>query len=72
MWLHMGSFGPRRVVVPDTEHKSGAPYSIVDNPYSLLDITDMVFIDMPGAGFSRILGKDKEKAFGDGSGRACF
>ena len=63
MWLHMGSFGPRRVVVPDTEHKTGAPYSIVDNSYSLLDVTDMVFIDMPGAGFSRILGKDKEKAF---------
>jgi carboxypeptidase C (cathepsin A) len=63
MWLHMGSFGPRRVAIPDTEHKTGAPYSITDNPYSLLDVTDMVFIDMPGAGFSRIMGKDKEKAF---------
>ena len=63
MWLHMGSFGPRRVVVPDPEHKTAAPYAIVDNSYSLLDVTDMVFIDMPGAGFSRILGKDKEKAF---------
>ena len=63
MWLHMGSFGPRRVVVPDTEHKTAAPYSIVDNQYSLLDATDMVFIDMPGTGFSRIQGKDKEKAF---------
>ena len=63
MWLHMGSFGPRRVVIPDTEHKTAAPYTIVDNPYSLLDATDLVFIDMPGAGFSRIQGKDKEKAF---------
>ncbi len=63
MWLHMGSFGPRRVLAPDPEHRTGAPYTIVDNPYSLLDVTDMVFIDMPGAGFSRILGKDKEKAF---------
>jgi carboxypeptidase C (cathepsin A) len=63
MWLHMGSFGPRRVVVPDTEHKEGAPYTMVENQYSLLDATDLVFIDAPGTGFSRIFGKDKEKSF---------
>jgi carboxypeptidase C (cathepsin A) len=63
MWLHMGSFGPRRVITPDAEHKPAAPYAIVDNQYSLLDVTDMVFIDAPGTGFSRIQGKDKEKAF---------
>jgi carboxypeptidase C (cathepsin A) len=63
MWLHMGSFGPRRVVTPDTEHKEGAPYTIVENQYSLLDVADLVFIDAPGTGFSRIMGKDKEKAF---------
>ena len=63
MWLHMGSFGPRRVVVPDTEHKEGAPYTIVENQYSLLDATDLVFIDAPGTGFSRLMGKEKEKAF---------
>jgi carboxypeptidase C (cathepsin A) len=61
MWLHMGSFGPRRVVTPDAEHKTAAPYAIVDNQYSLLDVADLVFIDMPGAGFSRLQGKDKEK-----------
>jgi carboxypeptidase C (cathepsin A) len=63
MWLHMGSFGPRRVAIPDTEHQTAAPYAIVDNQYSLLDVTDLVFIDAPGAGLSRIQGKDKEKAF---------
>ncbi len=63
MWLHMGSFGPRRVVTTDTEHDAAAPYRIVNNDYSLLDIADLVFIDAPGAGFSRIMGKDKEKAF---------
>ncbi len=63
MWLHMGSFGPRRVVTPDTEHQTAAPYSIVENQYSLLDVADLVFIDAPGTGFSRIYGKDKEKAF---------
>jgi carboxypeptidase C (cathepsin A) len=63
MWLHMGSFGPRRVVTTDTQHDAAAPYSIVNNQYSLLDVSDVVFIDAPGTGFSRIFGKDKEKAF---------
>jgi carboxypeptidase C (cathepsin A) len=63
MWLHMGSFGPRRVVTPEAEHQTGAPYTMVENQYSLLDVTDVVFIDAPGTGFSRIQGKDKEKAF---------
>jgi len=63
MWLHMGSFGPRRIVTADTQHDPGAPYRIENNPYSLLDVSDVVFIDAPGTGFSRIMGKDKEKAF---------
>ena len=63
MWLHMGSFGPRRVVTPDGEHQVGGPYKIVNNDSSLLDVSDVVFIDAPGTGFSRIFGKDKEKAF---------
>ena len=37
--------------------------ALVDNDYSLLDASDLVFIDAPGTGFSRIAGKDKEKAF---------
>ncbi len=63
MWLHMGAFGPRRVLTTDTQHDPGAPYKIVNNDYSLLDASDLVFIDAPGTGFSRIMGKDKEKAF---------
>jgi len=63
MWLHMGAFGPRRVVTPSDSHAPGAPYSIVNNSSSLLDASDLVFIDAPGTGFSRIAGKDKEKAF---------
>ncbi|MDR3775114.1 MAG: peptidase S10 [Terracidiphilus sp.] len=72
MWLHLGTFGPRRVVVPDTEHQEGAPYSVVNNQYSLLDVTDLVFIDAPGTGLSRTFGKDKAKAFYgvDGDGHA--
>ncbi len=63
VWLHMGAFGPRRVVTRDDSHTPAAPYTVVDNAYSLLDASDLVFIDAPGTGFSRIAGKDKEKAF---------
>jgi len=63
MWLHMGAFGPRRIVTRGDAHTPAAPYSLVNNGSSLLDATDLVFIDAPGTGFSRIAGKDKEKAF---------
>ena len=63
VWLHMGAWGPRRVVTVDDSHTPAAPYRMVDNAYSLLDVSDLVFIDAPGTGFSRIAGKDKEKAF---------
>jgi len=63
IWLHMGAFGPKRVVTADDTHSPAAPYSIVNNEQSLLDVSDLVFVDAPGTGFSRIAGKDKEKAF---------
>lgn len=63
VWLHMGAFGPRRVVTADDTHTAAAPYDVVNNDYSLLDESDLVFVDAPGTGFSRIAGKDKEKAF---------
>jgi carboxypeptidase C (cathepsin A) len=63
VWLHMGAFGPKRVVTADDSHTQAAPYQIVDNDETLLDASDLVFIDAPGTGFSRIAGKDKEKAF---------
>src|ERR1700675_1082907 len=63
MWLHMGAFGPRRIVTATDVHTPAAPYSLISNGSSLLDATDLVFIDAPGTGFSRIAGKDKEKAF---------
>jgi carboxypeptidase C (cathepsin A) len=63
MWLHMGAWGPKRVVTAESGHTPAAPYQLINNAYSLLDVSDLVFIDAPGAGFSRIAGKDKEKAF---------
>ena len=62
VWLHMGAFGPVRVQAVDERH-TPAPYSVVNNDQSLLDASDLVFIDAPGTGFSRVAGKDKEKAF---------
>lgn len=62
VWLRMGAFGPVRVVTTDTKH-TPSPYSVVNNDQTLLDASDLVFIDAPGTGFSRIAGKDKEKAF---------
>ena len=63
VWLHMGAFGPRRVVTADDTHTAAAPYQLINNDYSLLDASDLVFVDAPGTGFSRIAGKDKEKTF---------
>ena len=63
VWLHMGAFGPKRVVTADDSHSPAAPYQLIDNDESLLDVSDLVFVDAPGTGFSRIAGKDKEKAF---------
>ena len=63
LWLHMGAFGPRRIVTATDAHTPASPYSLVNNTSSLLDVSDLVFIDAPGTGFSRIAGKDKEKAF---------
>ncbi len=62
VWLHMGAFGPVRVVTRDPGH-TAAPYALVSNDASLLDASDLVFIDAPGTGFSRIAGPDKDKAF---------
>jgi len=63
VWLHMGAFGPRRVVTASDAHTPPAPYALVNNASSLLDASDLVFIDAPGTGFSRIAGKDAKKAF---------
>ncbi len=62
VWLHMGAFGPRRVVTADHAHTPPAPYQLVNNDFSLLDASDLVFIDAPGTGFSRV-SPGAEKSF---------
>jgi carboxypeptidase C (cathepsin A) len=63
MWLHMGAFGPKRVSTVNGQFTPPAPYKLVDNGESLLDKTDLVFIDAMGTGFSRITGKGTPKDF---------
>ena len=63
MWLHMGSVGPVRVVTSSPETTGAGPYQIVPNEYSLLDKSDLVFVDAVGAGYSRPVGKGDHKRF---------
>lgn len=66
VWLQMGAFGPKRVAIPSDARDDGAPpYLLLDNPDSLLDVTDLVFIDPPGTGFSELLpGADPKDYYG--------
>lgn len=63
MWLHMGAFGPRRIVTTDAAPTPPPPYQLVDNVNSLLDVTDMVFIDPIGTGFSKPVAAGTGKDF---------
>jgi carboxypeptidase C (cathepsin A) len=54
VWLHMGAFGPKRVVAGNAVRGGPAPYPLLDNPNCPLDVTDLVFIDAPGTGFGRV------------------
>jgi carboxypeptidase C (cathepsin A) len=63
VWLHLGTFGPRRVAFADAQLPAPAPYGFVDNAHSILDATDLVFIDPVGTGFSRPLGEAKLEDF---------
>jgi len=63
MWLHMGSFGPMKVDASSPQTVAGPPFRYGANPDTLLDITDLVFIDAPTTGLSREVGKGEAKDF---------
>jgi carboxypeptidase C (cathepsin A) len=63
IWLHMGSLGPVRVITQSPEATGPAPFEWVQNPESLIDKSDLVFIDAPLCGFSRAVGKGTAKDF---------
>ena len=62
LWLHMGSLGPMRVRTDSPQATAGPPFQLANNPDSLLDKSDLVFVDAIGAGFSRPLGDTKLQA----------
>src|SRR5262245_31771333 len=56
IWLHMGSFGPKRAVMGADGLQPAPPYQLVDNENSLLDVSDLVFVDAIDTGYSRVVG----------------
>ena len=65
VWLHLGAFGPKTVRLPDNGESPTPPYALVDNEFSLLDVTDLVFIDPVSTGFSRAVpGVDPKRFHG--------
>ncbi len=63
IWLHMGALGPRRVVLNPEGFLPPAPYKVEDNPYTLLDKSDLVLVDAIGTGFSRAENTETAKKF---------
>lgn len=61
MWLHMGSVGPMKIDASLVEMERPAPFRLQANPDTLLDVSDLVFIDAPTTGLSRALGKSTAK-----------
>lgn len=65
LWLHMGALGPKRAPMNDDGSLPKPPYESVDNMESWLDFTDVVVIDAPGTGYSRLARPDlASKYFG--------
>ena len=63
VWLHLGAFGPRRVKLDDEGRPIGPPYTLVDNEATILDLTDLVFIDPVTTGYSRPANDEDPKQF---------
>jgi carboxypeptidase C (cathepsin A) len=63
LWLHMGSFSPVRIETDSPNPTAGPPFRLIPNQYSLLDKTDLVFVDAPLTGYSRAVGKGQAKDF---------
>ncbi len=65
VWLHMGALGPKRIAMEDNGASMAPPYQVVDNEYTWLEYTDLVFIDPVMTGYSRpVEGVDKKEFLG--------
>lgn len=63
VWLHLGALGPRRVLMDDEGNPLPPPYRLVPNEHAWLDLTDLVFIDPVGTGYSRAVEGESAKQF---------
>jgi len=72
MWLHMGSVGPIKVDASTPEMIAGPPFRYGPNPDTLLDISDLVFIDAPTTGLSRPIGKAEPKDSSESTRTSCL
>jgi carboxypeptidase C (cathepsin A) len=63
VWLHLGAFGPKRALMDDNGFPLPPPYKLVDNEYSALDVTDLVFIDPVTTGYSRAIPGENARQF---------
>jgi carboxypeptidase C (cathepsin A) len=68
VWLHMGSFAPRKTLMADEGFQPAPPYQLVDNENSLIDVSDLVFVDAIDTGFSRVVSGVNNQQFHDQEG----
>ena len=74
-FLLTGSISPKRIDIPDAAPVPPAPYRLIDNEHTLLPVSDLVFVDAPGTGFSQILDEAKPELWsvdGDVKGFSAF
>ncbi len=63
VWLHLGSFGPKRLVTNAPSTTTPMPFAFVDNTESLLVVSDLVFVDAIGTGFSQAITPNNNRTF---------
>ena len=63
VWLHLGSFGPKRLETGEPNMTAPAPYALVDNAESMLDLSDLVFVDAIGSGYSQAIAPNTNGSF---------
>jgi len=63
IWLHLGSFGPKRLVTGDPATNAPTPFPLVDNAETLLDVSDLVFVDAIGTGYSQAISPNTNQTF---------
>jgi carboxypeptidase C (cathepsin A) len=68
VWLHMGSFAPRKTQMADDGFQPSPPYRLVDNENSLIDVSDLVFVDAVDTGFSRVVSGVNNQQFHEQEG----